>query len=407
MSSKEWRKIKLGDNLDALIDYRGKTPKKTLRGIPLITAKIVKNGFIEDPNEFIAVEDYESWMTRGIPKIGDVVLTVEAPLGEVAQINSTNIALAQRIITLRGKEGVLDNGYLKYFLQSDIGQNRLRERETGTTVTGIKQSELKLLEIDCPDFNKQQIISKILSDLDNKIVNNFQTNKTLEKIAKTIFKEWFINFNYPNADGKMKQSEFGKIPEDWEVRKFGDLAEQVKSSINPSLEPDKEFNHYSIPAFDANELPSNDLGSSILSNKTLVKKYSVLFSKLNPRISRVWSIGDIDESNSICSTEFIGFIPKKMNYYSFLNYFLKQPELITKLSGIATGTSNSHQRIKPTDLLELDLLVPKEELLILFETITRPFLETRFHKIQENKNLRAIRDSLLPRLMSGQIDING
>lgn len=407
MSSNEWRKIKLGDSLDALIDYRGKTPKKTLKGIPLITAKIVKNGFIEDPNEFIAVEDYESWMTRGIPKIGDVVLTVEAPLGEVAQINSTNIALAQRIITLRGKKGVLDNGYLKYFLQSDIGQNRLRERETGTTVTGIKQSELKLLEIDCPDFNKQQIISKILSDLDNKIVNNFQTNKTLEKIAKTIFKEWFINFNYPNADGKMKQSEFGEIPEDWEVRKFGDLAEQVKSSINPSLEPDKEFNHYSIPAFDANELPSNDLGSSILSNKTLVKKYSVLFSKLNPRISRVWSIGDIDESNSICSTEFIGFIPIKMNYYSFLNYFLKQPELITKLSGIATGTSNSHQRIKPTDLLELDLLVPKEELLILFETITRPFLETRFHKIQENKNLRAIRDSLLPRLMSGQIDING
>ncbi len=405
MSSNEWKKIKLGDSLEALIDYRGKTPKKTLSGIPLVTAKIVKNGFIDEPNEFIAIEDYKGWMTRGIPQVGDVVLTVEAPLGEVAQIKNINIALAQRIITLRGKKRLLDSGYLKYFLQSSIGQQRLKERETGTTVTGIKQSELKLLEIDCPNYETQQQIASILLTLDDKIENNLATNQTLDEIARTLFKEWFVNFNYPNADGQRKHSEFGEMPESWQVGTFSTIANQVKTSINPSQFPKKEFHHYSLPAFDIDELPCLDLGETILSNKTIVKKYSILFSKLNPRIPRIWAIGEIDESISICSTEFIGFIPKKLHYYSFINYFLKQSELITKLTGIATGTSNSHQRIKPSDLLELRLSLPNEALIKQFDKIVKQILEKRFQNIQENQTLKCIRDILLPKLMKGEIKI--
>jgi type I restriction enzyme S subunit len=136
----EWKEYKLSDVAE-FIDYRGKTPKKISSGVPLITAKIVKNGWIQQPNEFISKEDYLTWMTRGFPNVGDVVLTTEAPLGEVAQIKDASFALAQRIITIRGKSGLIDNGYLKYFLQSSIGQHRLKERETGTTVTGIKSSE--------------------------------------------------------------------------------------------------------------------------------------------------------------------------------------------------------------------------------------------------------------------------
>ena len=93
----EWSTFFLEDCLDALIDYRGKTPIKTEYGIPLITAKVIKGGRIETPTEFIATDDYDSWMRRGIPECGDVVLTVEAPLGEVAQLGSEKIALAQRV----------------------------------------------------------------------------------------------------------------------------------------------------------------------------------------------------------------------------------------------------------------------------------------------------------------------
>src|SRR5205807_1831615 len=112
----------LKDAIERFIDYRGKTPTKTESGVPLITAKIVKEGRISEPNEFIATENYKSWMTRGYPEINDVVLTTEAPLGEVALLKNKNVALAQRIITLRGKKGICDNVFLKYYLQSNAGQ---------------------------------------------------------------------------------------------------------------------------------------------------------------------------------------------------------------------------------------------------------------------------------------------
>jgi type I restriction enzyme S subunit len=103
----EWKSDILISLLDALIDYRGKTPKKTSSGVPLVTAKIIKGGRILPFDEFIAEDDYDSWMVRGLPQPGDVVLTTEAPLGEVAQLNDTKVALAQRVVTLRGKKEYL------------------------------------------------------------------------------------------------------------------------------------------------------------------------------------------------------------------------------------------------------------------------------------------------------------
>jgi type I restriction enzyme S subunit len=114
----EWTVRPLEDCVATLIDYRGKTPRKTSSGIPLITAKVVKGGRIETPDEFISVDDYEPWMRRGLPNAGDVVITTEAPLGEVAQLGSERVALAQRLIALRGKPGVLDNTFLKFLIQS-------------------------------------------------------------------------------------------------------------------------------------------------------------------------------------------------------------------------------------------------------------------------------------------------
>ena len=176
--SSNWSKRKLSD-IATMIDYRGKTPRKTKVGIPLITAKIVKNGTILPVNEFIAEEDYTAWMTRGLPMVGDVVVTTEAPLGEVAQLRDAHVALAQRIITIRGKAGMLDNAYLKYFLQSYEGQSLLRARETGTTVTGIKASELRKILIPLPNLDQQKKIGIYLKNIDDKIELNTQINHNL------------------------------------------------------------------------------------------------------------------------------------------------------------------------------------------------------------------------------------
>lgn len=162
MGMSEWNNSPLIEVLDEIIDYRGKTPNKTDKGIPLVTAKIVKDGGLLPYNEYIAKTDYLTWMVRGFPKKGDLVVTTEAPLGEVALLKDDKVALAQRIVTLRGKDTVLDTAFLKYFLQSDEGQLRLQQKATGSTVQGIKQSELLKVIISYPDFRNQQKIAAIL-----------------------------------------------------------------------------------------------------------------------------------------------------------------------------------------------------------------------------------------------------
>lgn len=190
-----WQIKNLEDVMEAIIDYRGKTPKKSSNGIPLITARVVKNGRFLPAKEFLEPDVYEKWMTRGFPKVGDVVLTTEAPLGEVAQIKDTNVGLAQRIITLRGKEGVLDNDYLLYCLQSPLVQHELYSRSTGTTVVGIKQKELKQVRLPIPPLAEQKKIAVILSNIDEKIDINEKLINELQTITKAYFNSLFVDFS--------------------------------------------------------------------------------------------------------------------------------------------------------------------------------------------------------------------
>src|SRR5688572_8676179 len=121
-----WKFLPLESCMSAVIDYRGKTPRKSSHGVPLVTAKVVKGGRITGGvREYIAFEDYDAWMRRGLPQPGDVVITTEAPLGEVAQLDGSRVALAQRLITMRGTPGVLDNTFLKFALQSHYVQAQL------------------------------------------------------------------------------------------------------------------------------------------------------------------------------------------------------------------------------------------------------------------------------------------
>ena len=168
------------DVLESIIDYRGKTPKKSDSGIPTLSAKSVKSNHIDySLCYYISPDEYRRFMVRGIPRIGDVLLTTEAPMGVVARLDRDDVAIAQRILTLRGKENILDNEYLLYFLQSSIGQSLLRARETGTTVTGIKQAEFRKIEITIPEIDIQKKIGRFLRALDEKVEINSKINENL------------------------------------------------------------------------------------------------------------------------------------------------------------------------------------------------------------------------------------
>ena len=175
-----YKTYRMEDALESLIDYRGKTPQKSEVGIMTLSAKSVRDGYIDYSQCYcISKEEYDRFMVRGFPKVGDVLMTTEAPLGVVARLDRSDVAVAQRLLTLRGKAEVLDTGYLFYYLRSPIGQAKLIERQTGTTVTGIKQAEFRKIEIRIPDIDYQRKVASVLESIDAKITVNKQINDNL------------------------------------------------------------------------------------------------------------------------------------------------------------------------------------------------------------------------------------
>lgn len=147
-----------------VVDYRGKTPEKVEEGILLVTAKNIRDGFLdyEASAEFVRTEEYEEIMRRGKPQLGDVLFTTEAPLGAVANIDRENIALAQRVVKFRGLTNVVNNYYLKYWLMSDTVQSTLKTLATGSTAEGIKASKLGQIPLAVPPLAEQVEIVEFL-----------------------------------------------------------------------------------------------------------------------------------------------------------------------------------------------------------------------------------------------------
>lgn len=159
-----WTVLHLRRVIDRFVDYRGQTPEKTPSGVRLVTARNIKHQKIDfsASEEFIAEDVYERWMVRGLPEHGDVLVTTEAPLGEVAQIDDANIALAQRLILLKADKTRATNDYLKYHFAADSGRAELWSKATGSTALGIKASHLKATLIPVPPVADQSAIARHL-----------------------------------------------------------------------------------------------------------------------------------------------------------------------------------------------------------------------------------------------------
>ena len=173
---KDWNAVPMTKYLEPIIDYRGRTPEKTEDGRFLVTAKNIRNGRIDYKisQEFTSEDNYQRIMTRGIPQIGDVLFTTEAPLGEVANVDDVSIALAQRIIKFRPEPDFLNPYFLKYWILSYSFQSNLQRYATGSTAQGIKASKLCLLKLNLPPLKEQK---QIVDYLDQK------TQETNELIA--------------------------------------------------------------------------------------------------------------------------------------------------------------------------------------------------------------------------------
>ena len=417
--------------LDALIDYRGKTPVKTESGIPLITAKIIKGGRIEIPTEFIAKDNYDSWMRRGIPKTGDVVLTVEAPLGEVAQLGNEKVALAQRVVTLRGKAGVLDSTYLLYLLQTEEMQSKLKARATGTTVLGIKQSELRKVEIQLPPINMQVSAAATLKAIDDRIALLRETNATLEAIAQAMFKSWFVDFDpvcakmegrtpegidettaalFPDS---FEESELGLIPKGWKVYRLRDVVKLITKGTTPTTLK-RPFVAEGINFVKAESMTDDgDFISqkfAFIDNDTHELLRRSQLSAGDVLISIAGTIGRI----AVITED---FIPANTNQAvalirpfqdrfpsGLVSRFLQKSE--SRQLMVERVVHAVQANLSLGSLSDLKLAIPSSEVSMqLYQAGVAQLDASKEGNRQKIRTLTALRDTLLPRLISGQLRV--
>ena len=203
-----------------------------------------------------------------------------------------------------------------------------------------------------------------------------------------------------------QESSLGLIPKGSNVGVLRDLADFSRSSINPGDYPDEYFDHYSLPSFDEGRTPKDALGSEIMSNKLLVTPNSVLLSKLNPHIPRIW-LPDLHATRrSVCSTEFI--VASSRDGYSreFLFSLFTSTAFASTYSTLVTGTTGSHQRIRPESVLEMKTIIPAQSLVEAFTFLAKPMFDHINHNIEQSRTLATLRDTLLPKLLSGELSVS-
>ena len=418
-----WHLQSVEDSMKAIIDYRGKTPRKTPSGVPLITAKIVKDGRIMPPTEFIATEGYDSWMNRGLPEPGDVIMTTEAPLGEIGQIDNRKVALGQRLITLRGKPNVLNNTYLKFAMQAAFVQNQLKARSTGTTVLGISQRELRKVEIPLPPLSEQHRIAHILGTLDDKIELNRQMNETLEATARTIFKSWFVDFDpiKEKMDGRkpvgmdtetaalfpsaLQDSSLGQIPEGWRIVALPKVIE-----VNPRRVLKKGR---IAPYLPMQNLPTQghrpdnwtyrefNSGTKFINGDTLLARITPCLE--NGKTGFV----DFLEEDEVGwgSTEYIILRPKPPFPVEFGYYLARSDSLRVFAIHNMTGTTG-RQRVPASCFDYYQFAVPTVPIVQEFGKIVKPLMKKIRMNNQQSHTFSQIRDTLLPKLLSGEIRVD-
>ena len=379
-----------------VVDCPHSTPKWTANGKIVIRNKNIKHGKIDFSSpSYTDDEHFAQRIKRAKPQPGDIIITREAPIGDVGMIpENTECCLGQRMVLLRANQSVCDNFYLLYSLQSLYVQHQISWSEgTGTTVSNLRIPHLEQIQIPYLPLEQQAKISSVLRALEEKIENNRRLNDNLEQQAQAIYHERFETV-LPND-----------LPSDWRIVTLGEVATISNKSFNPLKEPEILLEHYSIPAFDEARFPVFELSTSIKSNKFIIDASCFMISKLNPTTKRVWKPYCLT-GNAVCSTEFIVYKAKDQSITDFLYSVIDSGSFSDFMCSHVTGSTGSRQRTTPSDTLSYELILPSEDELAEFQSLVSPmYAQMRINAI-ENDKLKRLRDSLLPKLMSGEIDVS-
>ncbi|WP_419554499.1 hypothetical protein [Candidatus Poriferisodalis sp.] len=410
-----WPFAKLGDHIDLLAGYAFKSRDFTEEAddIKLLRGANIGQGCLKWDRERRWPRSRAAEHCKFELAANDIVLAMDRPWIEaglkwsVVREPDLPMLLVQRVARLRAT-GPLSQHYLRYMIGSPQFEAYVRPIVTGVNVPHISPTQIRDFSFGLPPRGIQDSISGLLRPMDDLIENNRRRIEILEEMARLLYREWFVHFRFPDhEDVELVDSDLGLIPNGWGQTCLGEEIDLQRLNIRPFEYPDEEFDHYSIPAFDDRRFPSVESGAEIRSGKYLLLGESVMVSKLNPRFPRVWRV---DRSalvrRAVASTEFLVLVEPARWTLAYVHGLVTSTDFATRLATTAGGTSTSHQRVKPTDVMNMVVVQPPEEVMQLFTRQVEPMLRLADNLIQQIEVLRDVRDLLLPRLVTGELDVS-
>ncbi|WP_025715529.1 restriction endonuclease subunit S [Paenibacillus sp. 1-18] len=368
---------------------------------------------------FCSVED-KDYIKFQLKK-GDIIVARTGATVGVNRIIKENLksVFNNGLIRIKVNEAVADNKFLYYNMQSEKYRGHINAISGGTsTQPNMKMNALLDFEINLPNLQEQQKIVSILSALDNKIELNNRMNKVLEKVAQAFFKQWFVDFEFPNENGKPYKfsggemewcEELGKeIPKGWKIGSISDLGTVVGGGT-PSSTNEEYYSYHGVPWIIPKDLSTNkskfifrgsrDITELGLRNSAakLMPEGTVLFTSRAP-------IGYIAIAGNPVTTNqgFKSVIPNVNVGTEYVYCFLK--ENLTVIENMATGST--FKEISGNVLKNISALLPETKLLMKFSNIIKIYNNKIKNNEKQINYLTNLRDTLLPKLMSGEIDVS-
>lgn len=386
--------VNLEELCTGIIDCPHSTPKWQDKGIPVIRNYNLKDGKIDCANlSFVSEEDYKERVKRAIPEESDIIISREAPMGVVGIVpKGFQCCLGQRLVLLKIDKSRCLPKYLLYTLMSEYVQLQIRRiNQTGSIVSNLNISSLRELKIPLHSFEEQEKITNILSAIDDKISLNSQINQELEAMAKTLYDYWFVQFDFPDQNGKPYKSSGGKmvyhpelkreIPEGWGVEKLSHFL-TIKNGKDHKHLQDGKFAVYG----------SGGIMRTVADY--LYSGESILF----PRKGTLNNVMYVNEKFWTVDTMFYSEVNKNT---SALYVFYSVKDIDFNKLNTGTGVPSMTSSI----LYDLNIVVPEENILEKFNTVVKRNYETiKLNNIQ-NQELTQLRDWLLPMLMNGQVKV--
>jgi type I restriction enzyme S subunit len=397
------REISLHDAVKLIVDNRGKTVPTADNGIPLIATNCIKNNGLFPVFEkirFVSEETYKTWF-RSHPEPGDIIFVNKGTPGRVCLVpNPVNFCIAQDMVALRVDESVIYPKYLFAALRSDYIQNVIENMHVGTLIPHFKKSDFERLMIPVPDEVTQKYIGNLYYDLSMAIELNNQINKNLEEMAQAIFKSWFVDFE-PFKDGEFEESELGLIPKGWRVAALDEIATYLNGLAMQKYPPSK--NERGLPVLKIKELRqgftdgNSDICSESIDNSYIINDGDIIFSWSGSLLVDIWCGGRCGLNQHLFKVTSASY--NKWFYYMWTRYHLE------RFIAIAKDKATTMGHIQRKHLSEAKVLIPEPNTLAFMDSVMQPIIDLVIANKVENKTLSTIRDTLLPKLMSGEIRV--